>query len=307
MNTILQGQIKGADKELSNLSNRQKALRNIGGRPNRNLLDNAYFVGGGSQQGGGQFPINQRGQTSWIGNGIHLDRWYEEQSVAGSIEADGYHVGPGQTVIQRHTVSEARQFLGKTITVSCLLSDGTFAANTGTVPENIEEGVEISCDLKPGVHFIFTYFYSASSYQFGRIQNTSGSEIIVVACKAELGPTQTLAYQDEDGNWQLFETPDYVEELAKCQRYLRTYDVVWATAPSIASEYLQTQVVYEPMAGVPTITVGSIANFGGTEQPDLNVVSTQKSENAWWIVRSNQSISANIMLQLKNVFLEAPI
>ena len=27
---------------------------------NDNMLDNAYFIGGGSQQGGGQFPINQR-------------------------------------------------------------------------------------------------------------------------------------------------------------------------------------------------------------------------------------------------------
>lgn len=82
MNCILQGQIKGANKELSNLSNYQKALRNIGGRPNRNLLDNWYFVGGGSQQGGGQFPINQRGETSYstsygsiliAGNAANLD------------------------------------------------------------------------------------------------------------------------------------------------------------------------------------------------------------------------------------------
>ena len=99
----------------------------------------------------------------------------------------------------------------------------------------------------------------------------------------------------------------FAEEMAKCQRYLRTYDVVWATAQSTASEYLQIQAVYGPMAGVPTITVGSIANFGGTEQPGLSVVSMQKSENAWWIVRLNQSVSANTMLQLKDVFLEAPI
>ena len=38
--------------------------------------------------------------------------------------------------------------------------------------------------------------------------------------KLEFGSQQTLAYQDEDGNWKLFETPDYAEELAKCQRYL---------------------------------------------------------------------------------------
>ena len=34
------------------------------GMVNPNLLDNWYFVGGGSQQGGGQFPINQRARPS---------------------------------------------------------------------------------------------------------------------------------------------------------------------------------------------------------------------------------------------------
>ena len=58
------GLAERADLTLSNLSNRQKALRNIGGRPNRNLLDNWYFVGGGSQQGGGKLPINQRSRQS---------------------------------------------------------------------------------------------------------------------------------------------------------------------------------------------------------------------------------------------------
>jgi hypothetical protein len=31
----------------------------------RNLLDNACFVGGGSQQGGKQLPINSRGLTQY--------------------------------------------------------------------------------------------------------------------------------------------------------------------------------------------------------------------------------------------------
>lgn len=42
--------------------NESLAKRNIAIR--RNLLDNWYFVGGGSQQGGGQFPINQRGKRA---------------------------------------------------------------------------------------------------------------------------------------------------------------------------------------------------------------------------------------------------
>ena len=46
-------------------ANKAQARTNIdagknGAWSNRNLLDNAYFVGGGSQLGDGVFPINQR-------------------------------------------------------------------------------------------------------------------------------------------------------------------------------------------------------------------------------------------------------
>ena len=53
----------------------QQALANLGAGVNPNLLDNAIFVGGGSQQGGGQLPINQQGQTSYNSTGNIIDRW----------------------------------------------------------------------------------------------------------------------------------------------------------------------------------------------------------------------------------------
>lgn len=54
-----------------------------------NLLDNWYWVGGGSQQGNGQFPINQRGGTSLSGATYVWDRWYQESSTAqASLSSD---------------------------------------------------------------------------------------------------------------------------------------------------------------------------------------------------------------------------
>ena len=41
----------------------------------------------------------------------------------------------------------------------------------------------------------------------------------IQAAKLELGPQQTLAHQDADGNWVLNEVPDYGEQLRRCQRY----------------------------------------------------------------------------------------
>ena len=40
-----------------------------------NLLDNWYFVGGGSQLGEGTFPINQRGSASYTGRVHTINRW----------------------------------------------------------------------------------------------------------------------------------------------------------------------------------------------------------------------------------------
>ena len=61
----------------------QSALEKLQTRPRVNMLDNAYFVGGGSQQGGDVFPVNQRGQTIYNNPGYCIDRWRLD---SGSVE-----------------------------------------------------------------------------------------------------------------------------------------------------------------------------------------------------------------------------
>ena len=179
-------------------------------KPNATLLDNAYFLD----------PINQRGETSWNAPGYHLDRWFEEQAVSGSIGADGYHVGASQTSIQKHTLDELNQILGKTVTVSCLLADGRFGTATGVVPSELTTSFNITCYPGGGVVYQISLFPSTQSYQFGRIFNNADTEVVVVACKTELGSRQTLARQDAEGNWVLLDPPpNKATELLKCQRY----------------------------------------------------------------------------------------
>ena len=68
---------------------KQMARLNIAaGGSNDNLLDNAYFVGGGSQLGDGIFPINQQEQTSYTSAGQTIDRWTLFGGSV-SVEADG--------------------------------------------------------------------------------------------------------------------------------------------------------------------------------------------------------------------------
>lgn len=216
-----------ADTTLSNLSNYQKALHNIGGRPNRNLLDNWYFVGGGTS---GKFPINQRGQTSYPGLGYAIDRW--------RIPGDGGTLTVNQNGITYQNTTENTAYLsqflelsrlipGRQHTMSALFAEGSAAKAAEFVcyrpgspgysvfTGNAVEGVGLSS-------VTFTVPEDTTSLEARLITGPFGTtgDFTAVAAKLELGDHQTLAYQDDEGNWQLYEIPDYAEELAKCQRYL---------------------------------------------------------------------------------------
>ena len=226
-----------ADLLLSNLSNYQKALRNIGGRPNRNLLDNWYFVGGGSQQGGGQFPINQRGQTSYQ-NGVNaIDRWICNNGATVTINSSGVVIsrtsdGPHEIFIQRLPLSLLSQLAGQVVTLSAIIN-GQLGSSTFTMPEDLSTLIDSIEILIDGLNFDIYDAPSGGNCRARFFSASSTSQFTLTAAKLELGSTQTLAYQDEDGNWQLFETPDYGAELAKCQRYFQLYSAA-GTRPAKA-------------------------------------------------------------------------
>lgn len=215
--------IGAADRTLSNLSNYQQALRNIGGRPNRNLLDNWYFVGGGSQQGGGQFPINQRGQTSYQNSGNIIDRWICGYGATVTINSSGVVIsrtsgGSAEIFIQKLPLSLLSRLAGQVVTLSAIINE-QLGSSTFTMPEDLSaliDSPEISID---GLYFDI-YDVPSGGNCSARFFSAGTSQFTLTAVKLELSDHQTLAYQDEDGNWKLFETPDYGEELAKCQRYL---------------------------------------------------------------------------------------
>lgn len=225
-----------ADLTLSNLSNYQKALRNLGGRPSRNLLDNWYFVGGGSQQGDGQFPINQRGQTSYtVLNGSCIDRWKLFNRPTLALEADAISLtsrDTGTSQLRQILSAEAmEQIKGRTVTLSVLTTQGLFSGPFTISPD----GSSISGE-KISMENWYADLYanlSISKIEFRFVSLNPNATLKIRAVKLELGPIQTLACQDEAGGWQLFETPDYGAELAKCQRYFQLYSAA-GTRPAKA-------------------------------------------------------------------------
>ena len=225
MNCILQGQIKGANKELSNLSNYQRALKNIGGRPNRNLLNNWYFVGGGSQQGGEQFPINKRGKVSYGTNVPAFDRWITTTDCSSlTIEQDGITCNAiiaNQYPLMSNLNLDYSILAGRQVTVSALIDDDLISA-TGVIPvEKPESNLATMVLSSSGGSYDVgcSYIAQNDSVRFGFYARIASASAKFKAAKLELGPTQTLAYQDESDNWKLFEIPDYVTEYVYCASF----------------------------------------------------------------------------------------
>ena len=256
-------------------SSKQQALRNIGGRPNRNLLDNAYFKGGGSQQGGGKFPINQRGQTSYASGNV-IDRWMLSGNGGQSlvIGTDGITLTStaeyGLYFTQTPDQSVIDACLGKTVTFSVIsvgqntanLSLNLYVDSAWTDYMGIQEGINSKQFAIPS---------TANSFYFSFGAGAAGA-CKLIAAKLELGSTQTLAYQDEDGNWQLFETPDFQEEQAKCQAYqvaIPTLDIIGCTNNTTTLyANIPTPV---PMRAIPSIENNGvfIVRGNGTNRSNL--------------------------------------
>lgn len=86
----------------------------------QNLLDNWYFVGGGSQSGNGVFPINQRGQTSYSAAGYGIDRWYRSTTATGNILVNANGLASSTVLFIRQANDIQPQLIGKTLTYSIL-------------------------------------------------------------------------------------------------------------------------------------------------------------------------------------------
>ena len=196
------------------------AKRNIATR--RNLLDNWYFAGG-SQQGGGQFPINQRAITSVNASNNLIDRWRIYRYVSGSATLTPNGINLSGDFDFGESIESARlpNIPNLPVTISALFSDGSFVSTTSILSNNGDsEFITVPISSNASLDYTRNWQSDIDLFAFSLKSNAS---IIPIAAKLELGSSQTLAYKDEGGNWQLFETPDYAEELAKCQRYFQLY------------------------------------------------------------------------------------
>lgn len=193
----------------------------------RNLLDNWYFVGGGSQLGDGVFPINQRGRTSYSGNTVYsIDRWQTWSDATLTVAADccTYSGGSNASLGQKIAIPEIS---GRKVTASILKKDGTLVTASGTAP--LWTASDYTGLNLPG--FTLQLRNGSGNHYYIALIKTTGD---LVAVKLELGEQQTLCHNEGTAEvpvWVLNEIPDFGAELAKCQRYFYRFGGNTGTAP----------------------------------------------------------------------------
>ena len=206
-----------ADKELSNLSDYQKALHNIGAMPGKNFVDNARFAKG--------FIVNQVGQTSYTidFNNPCIDRWRVWGTV--TLEDDGITVQKQEGVVEFMYQNIPDEYLlylrGKQVTMSVVYQESgnrKISSVTFIVPEQGDiDSPEID------INGIMFDLYKMSNMPYARYRffylGSSNVQIKLEAIEVVTGDHQTIVYTDDTGSLQFISPGNYAEELAKCQRY----------------------------------------------------------------------------------------
>ena len=171
----------------------------------------------------GAFQINQRGQDSYTGTWSYcFDGWVLASNTTATRNSNG-------DIIISNTSDSLKGYILQRIenpifdtesTFSLLTTDGLFwtTGNMDSISHNA-----FSEETPFGN---ITVEYDSDNRQYVAVTLNEGQSITLPASKGDVakfedGNTQTLAYQDEDGTWQLLPQPesDYATQLAKCQRY----------------------------------------------------------------------------------------
>ena len=179
-------------------------------------------------------PINQRSQTTYpaAGNAYIIDCW-NAQNAAVRLDSDGIVFEGGNGFNQ--SVEFPEKFLGKTITLSALVTEnsaeGNFGPNTAVNAFNHSQWpagyMSFDKNTAPGLWTITGKLPDSmpsghTHLNFG-MWFLKNERLKIRAMKLEFGDHQTLAHR-EGNKWVLNDPPpNYALELAKCQRYQVCY------------------------------------------------------------------------------------
>lgn len=159
----------------------------------------------------------------YTGNGYSVDRWKLFGSDHVVTIEDGFialrkPANTGDFVYAQYFDGATLEALrGKTATISVMDSNGNVYSKTLLIPAS---GMFDSDNLHIGDNWWIDLIVPSSGNFYIRFVSTTKNETTlgIQSAKLELGPTQTLAHQ-ENGVWVINEVPEYGEQLRRCQRY----------------------------------------------------------------------------------------
>lgn len=226
---------------------------------NPNLLDNWYFAD----------PINQRGLTEYTASGYTIDRWknslidkveiFEDYISLSVSSTSNAYANWGQLLpfnfkeLGLITLSVMYKNPSQTSTIAIYDAKGTWKTSTDMPASTVWNIVSLTIsDNSPEAIKAQLYPTVAGQALAGTLE--------IRAMKLELGPVQTLAHKDENGNWILNDPPpNKALELAKCQRYFeRLYLPRGFILFNNKTNSLVANLFYTPKRTTPTITAQSM-------------------------------------------------
>ena len=187
------------------ISKNQGLSNSLANLSHENLLDNSWFT------------VNQRNFSSSNSVGYTVDRWHliwnpngcTVTKTANGLSIDNTQSGAGITYIFQKF--ESKDIVGKTLTATLLLSDGTLLKGTGVMPQL--DGAIVTPISDQARHIGVSYQHSttgSSRLCAFRLNIEADCSLTIKAIKLELGSISTLAMDT---------APNYATELLKCQRY----------------------------------------------------------------------------------------
>jgi hypothetical protein len=223
---------------------KEQARKNIAaGGTNPNLLDNPFLT------------VNQRGASGTVGaSAYYLDRW--KCTYASGVSTS---VGTGYVTLDGTANGDLVQPiselpLGKTVTLSALLSDGTIESVTGTMPATTPASATWVIDGS-GTNVRLRIRWSGAIWQV--YITPVVKPVTINAVKLEVGTVSTLANDTP---------PNYAEELAKCQYYFErvkyTNGNLSISTGMSNGTYLYFPVTIHPKRAACTITMTGNVKIG---------------------------------------------
>ena len=238
------------DTSVTNVSNQLGTLV----RPN--LLDNWYF---------GR-PVNQRGQTEYTGDVYGVDRW---KSLSDKIQMTIVDGGLTVSTTSQKATEIIQPFerpipAGTRLTISALISKPENSSGNGVVRIKYADGsvgIQTTIPYRAMDHEVVSLSGDAKFDVTGAIiRPANNGPITIHAVKLELGPTQTLAHQ-ENGVWVLNEVPEYGGQLRRCQRYFRRIAPAqyagFARGYAYNASSVRVMIPFETMRTSPTLNLNN--------------------------------------------------